>query len=132
MRCVIRIFANCEDEAKAKDLAGRLLLALFQQSPVSLNSPKQYWKIPEYYEFTFLLSPAMEESYQEVIRSSSGGWHHSGSHGDWSSVWNREGDHVFLVPEVAWRGFTSMKKPPDTVDDYSHVLPERQSLSPMV
>lgn len=102
MRHFIRIFANCEDDTNAKALMANLLLALSHHSPASLKAPKQYWKVPEYYEFTFTLSAVTEEAYQELIESSSGGWHHSAVQGDWSSVWNREGDHVFLVPEVAW------------------------------
>ncbi len=37
-----------------------------------------------------------------VVFASSGGWEHSRSGGELSSVWNRKQDHVFLVPEISW------------------------------
>jgi hypothetical protein len=99
----LRVFADCESHEAAQALAARMLLALSSFSPIAAAAPKQYWKMPHLFEFTFTLFPATEASFQAVVSSFSGGWHHLESQGsEHSSVWNRKNDHAFLVPEVSW------------------------------
>jgi hypothetical protein len=64
--------------------------------------PEPYWKIPHLYEFSFVLSPPNEISFQSVIAGSPDGWSHSGSGNQLSSVWNRRQNQIFLIPEVSW------------------------------
>jgi hypothetical protein len=102
VKLFLRTFADCENQDTAQAIAARIVLALSHFSPEAGAKPKRYWKLPHLFEFTFELVPATETSFQEVISASSGGWEHSRSGREFSSVWNRKHDHTFLVPEVCW------------------------------
>lgn len=102
MQLFLRAFADCDSQDAALVISDRLLFALSKFSPESARPPRPYWKMPHLFEFTFLLSPANEASFQAIVLASSGGWHHVGVGDEPSSVWNRKSDHVFLVPEVSW------------------------------
>jgi hypothetical protein len=99
----VRPYANCSNVSGARTLAQRLELALSRFAPRQHTLPKPYWKVKAQFEFTYLLSPPTEIVFHEVTSSTSSGWHHSApSGGELSSVWNRTGDCLFLVPEVSW------------------------------
>ena len=102
MKLFLRTFANCESQEAAHVISARILLALSPFSPELGREPQPYWKIPHLFEFTFLLEPATESSLEEVVAMSSGGWEHSRTDNELSSVWNRKNDHAFLAPEVSW------------------------------
>ena len=102
MKLFLRTFADCENQEAAQAIVARIVLALSHFSPEACAKPKRYWKLPHLYKITFELAPATETSFQEVISASSGGWAHSRSGSELSSVWNRKHDHTFLVPEVSW------------------------------
>lgn len=102
MKLFLRTFANCESQKDAQAIAARINLALSPFSPRLSVKPKRYWKIPSHFEFTFALTPATEVSFRAITSASSGGWEHTRSGSELSSVWNRRSDHVFLVPEVSW------------------------------
>ena len=102
MKLILRTFADCEDQDAAQKTGSRIALALSRFSPEAAAQPKRYWKLPHLFEFTFELTPATEASFLEIASASSGGWEHSHSGSELSSVWNREHDLSFLVPEVSW------------------------------
>jgi hypothetical protein len=102
VKLYLRNFAHCESQEAAQAIVVRVVLALSHFSPKAAAKPKRYWKIPHLFELTFELMPATETSFQDVISASSGGWEHSRSGSELSSVWNRKHDHIFLVPEVSW------------------------------
>ena len=102
MKLLLRVFADCESAAVAHDIGSQLGFSLSRFSPEAQIKPRPYWKLPHLFEFAFSLTPATEVSFQAIIAASSGGWSHSGSAGELSSVWNRRQDHVLLVPEVSW------------------------------
>jgi hypothetical protein len=102
VKLFLRTFANCEDQGAAQEIGSRIALALSRFSPEASVQPKRYWKLPHLFEFTFQLTPATEASFQEIASASSGGWEHSHSGNELSSVWNRKHDLAFLVPEVSW------------------------------
>ena len=102
MKLFLRTFADCENQDAAQAISARLRLALSSFSPEAATVPKPYWKIAHQFEFTFVLSPANEASFQAIVSASSGGWNHVEVGRELSSVWNRKNDHAFLVPEVSW------------------------------
>jgi hypothetical protein len=102
MRLVLRAFADCESQESAQASAMRILLILSHLSPELSAKPKRYWKLPQLFELAFSLMPATEASFQSLVSRSSGGWEHTRSGNELSSVWNRKLDHIYLVPEVAW------------------------------
>jgi len=71
-------------------------------NPRATVTPEQYWKIPEYYYFEFALTPADHQNFKRIIGMASGNWLHMGEDDDLSSVWNKEGEDNFLIPEVQW------------------------------
>ena len=51
----LRIYANCrDDEAAALASAIEVALGLFEPTPAA--TPRQYWKLPELFEFKYRLS----------------------------------------------------------------------------
>ena len=102
MRLFLRLFANCESTEVAANIAERLALALSWLGPGQASPPKPYWKLPHLYEFTYVLSAATRELFQEVVSRSPAGWEHSASGEERSSVWNRSADCALLIPEVSW------------------------------
>lgn len=98
----LRTYVDCEDSGEANSLQSRVLNSLSSFSPKLFGAPQQYWKIPEMFEFAFTLSPANVKSFEGVISLCDAGWMHMGTGDDLSSVWNRNSDDAFLIPEVAW------------------------------
>jgi hypothetical protein len=102
MQLFVRLLANCESPEVAGEISQRLAFVLARFGGEQVSPPKSYWKLPHLYEFTYALCPASREKLQAVLSCSRGGWDHSPGEVECSSVWNRAGDHVFLVPEVSW------------------------------
>jgi hypothetical protein len=102
MELFLRLFANCESAEVAAGMSQRIAYALSRFVGQEASPAKPYWKLPHLYEFTYSLSPATRDTFQEILSCSHGGWHHSTGEVESSSVWNRAGDHVFLIPEVSW------------------------------
>ena len=102
MKLLLRVSADCEGVAVAQSIASRLSLSLSRLSPEAQIEPRLYWKLPHLFEFVFALTPPTEVSFQAIIAASSGGWSHSRSGEELSSVWNRGQDHALLVPEISW------------------------------
>ena len=75
-------------------------LVLFEPTPAA--RPRQYWKMPELFEFTYRLSSQTRNIWDELVVQPSGGWNVFGDSEDRSAVWNRGDDHVFLAPAVRW------------------------------
>jgi hypothetical protein len=96
------LFADCESAEVASGISARLREALLQLNPEAFLPPKPYWKLPHLFEFTFTFSPPTEAQFQLIVSSPSGGWLHSVSGAERSSVWNRAQDQIFLLPEVSW------------------------------
>jgi hypothetical protein len=102
LKLFLRTYTNCENNEFSYDISARLVLALSHLSPEAAITPKPYWKMPDLYEFSFVLSPPNEVSFQSVIAGSPDGWSHYVSGNQLSSVWNRKQDQIFLIPEVSW------------------------------
>ena len=97
----LRIYANCrDDEAAAIASAIEVALVLFEPTPAA--RPRQYWKMPELFEFTYRLSSQTRNIWDELVAQASGGWKVVEDAEDRSAVWNRGGDRVFLAPAVRW------------------------------
>ena len=98
----LRLYADCETGEQARDIAGRICLALHHLSPSEFAPPNRYWKTPRQFEFTYTLRPANGLSLSSIIEATSGGWSRQEAGEEESAVWNRQADLVFLVPEVSW------------------------------
>ena len=98
----LRLFADCADEPTATQLQGALLQALAAFQPAADATPKRYWKIPEYFEFSFALAAAGADDYARLQALSPGGWTTGGDDDDAWAVWNRADGRAFLLPAVAW------------------------------
>ena len=97
----LRIYANCrDDEAAAMASAIELALVLFEPTPTA--KPRQYWKMPELFEFTYRVSSQTWDVWDELLAQPSGGLEIAGDSEDRSAVWNRGDDRVFLAPAVRW------------------------------
>jgi len=97
----LRIYADCiSDEAPSLALA--IESALIHYEPRPAAAPKEYWKIPELFEFTYRLSSPTRDIWDELVSQRAGGWHIVDDSEDRSAVWNRGPNHVFLAPAVRW------------------------------
>ena len=97
----LRIFANCvEDEVSL--LSSDIEAALVHFDPQPATPPKQYWKAPGLFEFTYRLSSPTRDIWNELVTDQPSGWHVLDNSDERSAVWNRGADHVFLVPAVRW------------------------------
>jgi len=98
----LRLYANCEDDAEARQLSGKIAWVLSEWDPSPRIQPRQYWKMAELYEFAFSLHPATLESFQTICALAVGSWFHVEQTEERSSIWNRADDARFLTPEVSW------------------------------
>lgn len=83
-------------------MASAIEVALVLFDPTSAATPRQSWKLPELFEFTYRLSSQTRNVWDELVAQPSGGWEITGDSEDRSAVWNRGDDRVFLVPAVRW------------------------------
>jgi hypothetical protein len=102
MRLFLRAFAKCEDNSTADEISARIKNTLAKYRPIPAMPPKRYYKIPEWFEFTYVLEPATAISFSHVVANVKSGWVHHSDEFDRSSIWIQEGADVFLAPEVKW------------------------------
>jgi hypothetical protein len=98
----MRIFATCENAQSAHEISTAITDCLRDFSPEVFSEAKQYWKIPSFFEFTFTVSPANQETFRLIIASCENGWLHMSNENDTSSVWNRSENSTFLLPDIEW------------------------------
>jgi hypothetical protein len=98
----MRAYATCGNLGQTNGISNEIQLALARLHPTHFSDPKPYWKMPEFFEFSFNLSPATEHSFLEIIKSCDGGWLHMRDDHDRSSVWNRVEGLSLLTPSIAW------------------------------
>ena len=101
-RVFLRIYANCDHADQATQLAEAIERALVLFEPVVAAPPKQYWKIPELFEFTYRLSSATSDILSELVSDTQDAWKISGRGDDRSAIWNRAADRSFLIPPTRW------------------------------
>src|SRR5689334_22325221 len=89
LRLFMRVFADCASDEDARRLSGQISMVLSRLSPKQAAAPKQYWKLPHLFEFTYDLHPATEASFHEILSKAVGAWHHAASEGGMWSIWNR-------------------------------------------
>lgn len=99
---LLRLFADCENDQQAIHINGDLENLLSAYLPVQIMLPVRYWKISEYFEFCFSLSPASKVTFEKLLVAFPENWLCSGDEQNSSVVWNRSENNCFLLPEVAW------------------------------
>jgi len=98
----MRVFAECDSATTAEAISTQVLAALSSLDVVAEAAPKPYWKISQYFEFTFSALPADDASRQQIINLCAEGWVHHRDEHDCSSVWNKTGEESFLALPVKW------------------------------
>lgn len=98
---LLRIYANCRDD-EAASVARAIESALVLFNPTAATRPRQYWKMPELFEFKYRLSSSTRNIWDELVSAPSNGWEVFEDPEDRSAVWNRVDDRVFLAPSVRW------------------------------
>lgn len=102
MRLMLRVFAPATDAANARAVATRLRTALSWFEPREPAPPQRYWKVPEWYEHTFELSPPSVATFDALVARAPGGWMQIEREEECDAVWNPGADAEFLLPEVVW------------------------------
>jgi hypothetical protein len=102
MRLFLRVYAECPSADVASLLQEQFLAALARWTPAEHREPQQYWKIAQYFEFTFNLYPPTAQAHSAVRSLAGEGWRDTNSSNELSSVWNRPSGEAFLAPEVVW------------------------------
>ena len=103
MKLHFRLFVECSDSHEASVLAARLSEMLSKFDFSLAKPPKQYWKIPELFEFKYGLAVATQESYDRILACNSrDGWLHLGDNAEPCSVWNRTKGTKLLIESVTW------------------------------
>ncbi len=102
MKLFLRLHAECPSFEAATMLHERLQVELSRWNPEVHAGPQQYWKMPEYYEFTFTLRTPTPQAHNGIRLLAREGWHDMHSEEELSSIWNRGCREKFLVPEVVW------------------------------
>jgi hypothetical protein len=98
----MRMFAKCSDFETAAIISDQVFNS-FKKNEVKVHEePKPYWKIPEWYVFTFTFSPADKATKNEIISLSSHGWNHLNDTHDDESIWKKINDDVFVHQSVQW------------------------------
>lgn len=96
----IHVFAEVSSECEADIIGSRFSDRLSSFGDTQVTGVKQYWKVPEYFEFSVELSAARlsENDCQKVADVLGHGWSETGS----SLIWNPTSDAVLVDPSVKW------------------------------
>lgn len=102
MKLFIRAYAICCNVEQAKTISNEIQQALIGFHAVHFSDPAPYWKMPELFEFSYNLSPAIEDSFLAIVKLCDEGWLHMRDDHDRSSVWNHAEGFSFLTPSIVW------------------------------
>jgi hypothetical protein len=96
----LHVFAEVSSASEANAIGSRISDTLKCFGDVLVTNVKQYWKIPEYFEFSVELSGAsLSESDCPRIADILGqGWNDIGG----NLIWNQESDAFLCDPKVRW------------------------------
>jgi hypothetical protein len=107
-RAFLRIYADCRDDQEAAALAGSIGTALVLYDPIEASTPRPYWKMPELFEFTYRLSSPTRDILSELVLRHQAGWTMISEGIEYSAVWNRRQELIFLEPSVRWAELAGM------------------------
>jgi len=102
----LRVFAEVSDKCAAEALC-RQTIGKFTQfgKIVRCDTPKPYWKIPEYYEIFVVLEPdvPVRHAFDRIMMELAPRWGevHRHAEGSWA-VWNAGPGSTFVISEVRW------------------------------
>jgi hypothetical protein len=103
MKLYLRLFVECSNFPEARVIATRLSETLSKFNLSMANMPKQYWKLPELFEFTYELPAATQEDYDTILKcDGSDGWLHLDDKTEPCSVWNRSEGARLFIEGVTW------------------------------
>ena len=101
MPILLRLFADCADHQQAQTLSDAVTEQLSAFSVTPTETPSRYWKIPDYFEFCFALSPDNQHTFYSLLNYANH-WTHSGDDTNHSAIWLRKEHNQFLLTEIAW------------------------------
>lgn len=114
MILLLRLFAPAAGPEDAATIGHRLLDALHDFSPATVQPPERYWKIPEWFEHTLRLSPASAAGFDRLLALAPAGWEPIIRDGECSAVWDAAPGTTFLLPEVTWAELLLIHPPSGT------------------
>ena len=96
----MHVFAEVSSKEAALAVGVSIVEKLTTFGAVTVCDPKQYWKIPEYYEFFVEVQNEMlvDNDKAELANSVGLGWADAGS----SLIWNFSEDAQFADDKVRW------------------------------
>ena len=98
----LRVFAEESTEEAAHKVADRILELLKEHTRQLDVQVKKYWKIPEYYEIFFRLSPLRDTSIiqSEITALLGNGWEKQQDSVE--SIWNPGPESNFKIESIRW------------------------------
>lgn len=100
MTVQLRLFCSVGTEHDATSVMATVCLTIQHLGHVATFTPKQYWKIPEYYECVIEVSGQSEQGLlAAVMRSVANGWTRVNAE---SFVWNFSDETEFIDHRVRW------------------------------
>lgn len=112
----LRVFAEVGDQAAANTISRRIEDVFTRYGAiVRCDTPKQYWKIPEYFEVFVVLRPfkPVPDAFDSILTALGSGWevHRFAGGGNWA-IWNAGiDDATFAITEVRWANLECLHEP---------------------
>ncbi len=96
----IHIFAEVSSKEEASVVGSKLSYALKAFGESQVCNIKEYWKVPEYFEFSIELedSSLSKVDCQKIAETLGTGWLEAGG----SLIWNPTDNVMLLDPAVKW------------------------------
>jgi hypothetical protein len=101
---IVRVFAEAPDAETAKNIRDQIALFLESFCIIQQDETEKYWKIKEYFEITFWLSPrvAPQQAFNLLLEQSPSGWSFYDDPPSRNAVWNFSPGLECLAPQVRW------------------------------
>ncbi|MGA2498339.1 MAG: hypothetical protein ABSH20_11395 [Tepidisphaeraceae bacterium] len=111
----LQAFAAVSDQTAANAIRRSVEERLSRHGAITrCDIPKQYWKIPEYFEVFIELRPCkpVPETFDNILIELGCGWeiHRFPGGGNWA-VWNAGPEAAFFITEVRWANLECLRRP---------------------
>jgi hypothetical protein len=102
MYVILRLFANCPDEATSWRLQGQVCQSLAEFKPRGTVAPKPDWRDAGRFELSLQVFPGDRDTFDQLVALVPAGWTLYGDDVDASAVWNPAPGCVLLDPAIVW------------------------------